>query len=325
MFFKDFSKVIFIKTFLVFVYGCSSINVNPNFKVVDCNLYKGNDIVTDSKKTSRLKTKDGREFDVISFGRLEDQTPLTIHYGRRCYLDLLNDVSHIERVDETQQKITLRNGSEIFIGTYELDKKLKSPYSHQAWPLIVADEGNKGIKYAPEVIHPFKELERLDIRNKPLSDDIYKVFVTRRGNEINAIRKANEEYQRQVEAFRIEKIQQRKKEIEQEKIRQQKLKKRNREIISNRSNIGIQICRNGILKYKDTGHNNRQEPGQLIGFLEDVSPDRLRIKFSVHSHATPKGHLKYYAITTPNLGNFTADRGAIYWDKIQNWKPCGNQ
>ncbi|MFC3680300.1 hypothetical protein [Bacterioplanoides pacificum] len=324
MSFKNLSKIIFIKAILLVTYGCSSINVNPNSKAVDCSLYKGNQIIKDSKHTSRLKTKDGRVFDVISFGRLENQTPLSIHYGRGCYLDLLNDVSHIERVDDKQQKVTLRNGSEILIGTYELDEKLKSPYSHQAWPLIIADEGNKGIKYAPKVIHPFKELERLDIRNKPLADDIHKVFVTQRDNEVDAIRKANEEYKRQVEAFRLAKIEQRKKEREQERIKQQELKKRNREIISNRSNIGIQICRNGMLTYKDTGYRNRQEPGQLIGFLEDVSPDKLRLKFSVHSHATPKGHLKYYASTIPQLGNFTAERGAVYWDKIQNWHPCGN-
>jgi hypothetical protein len=96
-------------------------------------------------------------------------------------------------------------------------------------------------------------------------------------------------------------------------------------------NLGRKICKDGTLRYKNyLGFNalvnpaieQRSDPGQVVAQLDDLSPDRYRIKFRVLNWATITGKLSGRPPDYPFMGDFKVEPGAVYWDDVVDWRLC---
>ncbi len=195
----------------------------------------------------------------------------------------------------------------------------------------------------------YSQFLELTVIDKPINSDLSKkvnVFVDKQKSEYEkAIKKKKlalllrarerEEENRKTEKARLKAAATRlkaKQKAEAEKI-QQKQKKREwaKTIISSNNNIGRKICKDGILKGEQLlydgrvilgrqHYESRQENGQLLAYLEGFSPDGYRIQFRILGYSIKAGRTNYYS--PPNMGDFKAQQGAIYWDDVSEWYLC---
>src|SRR5690554_5429580 len=317
-------KLILIAIFFL-LSACSSVNVNPDKRNVDCREFTSRNDGTN--RSINIVTTDGKSLDVVAIGSAKSPQSINFKYGKGCYIDLIRDVDRIERIDDSSQKVVLKNGKTIEIGTYDTEWKIKgTPYNVSQWPVIVATTAG-GVDYHSEKIDPFRNLSKLTIIDKPVKTSSLNALAELKHKEQEAyeVKRKQEEYEREQRRLKREEERRKAEEAERQKRDWAKMS------ISRNENIGRKICKDGFLEYSwytryvvlgQPQYRDAREKGQLQGYLEGFSQDGYRVKFRVSGWATDTGRLRFNHAQAPRLGEFSAQQGAIYWDDVKEWFLC---
>lgn len=305
--------------------ACSSVNVNPDKRNVDCREFT---LINDGTNRSiNIVTTGGKSLDVVAIGSAKSPQSINFKYGKGCYIDLIRDVDRIERIDDSSQKVVLKNGKTIEIGIYDTEWKIEgTPYNLSLWPLIVENTAG-GVDYHSEKIDPFRNLSKLFIIDKPVKTSSLNALAELKHKEQEAyeVKRKQEEYESEQRRLKKEEERRNAEEAERQKRDWAKMS------ISRNENIGRKICKDGFLEYSwYTGYvvlgqpqyRDAREKGQLQGYLEGFSQDGYRVKFRVLGWATETERLRFSPAQAPRLGEFSAQQGAIYWDDVKEWFLC---
>jgi hypothetical protein len=318
--------------------ACSSVNVDPRKRDVDCAKFKSNG--SSENRSLNIVTTEAKSLSVVAIGyTLEPARQpqnMGFWYGKECFINLLRDVSTIERIDDDKQKVTLRNGEVIEIGTYESKGTLGIPYNPSIWKILIPTPN--GVGYFSEPINPFRNMAKLTVLNQPVSDVHLQSLAAFNLKEEAARQEEQKQFFHELEQKKLKREEeQRRSELarlaqEEETARQEEQKREwSRMMISKQENIGRTVCKDGVLNYSyNTGYviygnvmyEQHTEPGQLQGFLEGFSQDGNRIQFRVYRTANPSGRLKFNPSEPPMIAGFRAEPGAIYWDDVKDWFLC---
>lgn len=307
---------------ILLIISISACAVNPYNRDVQCSDYKSENR-NQSLLPIEITTKSGEKLLVAAFGSASNPKKLSIHYAKNCDLDILRDVSKIERVSDIKQNVTLRNGKVVEIRSYMVYENetliTLRPYSESPISLIYFNASGK-LLYR----HDFdllKELDRLDVINVAFTPEQNKALEELKSNEKKIELMEQERRNQELAA------QEKEKDAQRERIQVNRDNAKN--IISKKQNYGRKICKNGTLQYsKYTGimmfgkpyYINHSTPGQVMAYLEDFSDDGYRIKIRVAGWGIEIGRLELSA--SPTLDGLTAQEGMVSWSDVLGWFIC---
>ncbi|MDA8140226.1 MAG: cell envelope integrity protein TolA [Desulfobacteraceae bacterium] len=317
-------NILFAFCLAILTCSCASINVDPNKRVVNCSELTSPE--TDTKACYiRIVTDNDNILSVVAFGSARFPQSINFQYGNGCYINIIRDVTVIERVNDSVHRVILRNGKTIKIGTFNTQYGSATPYNAAQWNLVVAiDEERLQNRYSQ--FDPFKNLKKLTVTNTPISSTHAEALAELKAQE----KKQEEESRKRIEEELSKKE---RAEIEQ-KAASARNENKKRDLakasISNQQNIGRQICKNGSLQYYTAyiilgqpQYMYESERGWIAAFLEGFSIDGYRIQFRVAGWGTASGYLRQKPSAHPSLDNFSTQPGIIYWDDVKDWYLCG--
>lgn len=321
---------------MFFLSACSSVNVDPDNRSLDCSQYvsKSDDV----NKLINIVTTGGESLNIVAIGSARQPQKINFKYSKGCYIDLARDVSRIVRIDDSKQEVLLNNGQAIEIGTYDSQWGLKAtPYNKSPWSVIVETSLGQ-VDYHSKSIDPFNDLLTLTVIKEPVKSSSLDALLKLKLKEQEAyeLKIKREVYEREQRKLNREKERKKAQEAEQSrraKEAQQERQKRERakEKVSRNDNIGRKICKDGTLEYSrysgyavlgQPQYVNTREQGQIQGYIEGFSQDGYRVKFRASGWATKTGKLKFNPTHAPVFEKFSTQQGTVHWDDVKDWFLC---
>lgn len=173
--------------FAAVLVSCTTVNIDPNERNIQCDQFTSNHD-NETSRIIKITTNEGEQLSIIAIGSARAPQSITFKYGKNCYIDVYRDVDQIVRINENQQKVTLRNGKVIKIGTFDIAKNdtlyYKSNHSYDLrWEVAFSPHLN--------LIGDASRIDKIDGKDK----------ITLRNGEIVFISPSASENSRSIPAF----------------------------------------------------------------------------------------------------------------------------
>jgi hypothetical protein len=322
--------------------GCANPSSSLSARDVDCSSLR----TPDQQGTwIKVTLMSGESLDVVGI-EPDWMAPDSIRRMRvsyeGCSIILIRDAEKVELTGEGTHQITLNNGKHLIVkGPYDRRSKRRfNAYQVTYHLAYVASSDESAYMTNPEEIAVrsvrfLEDVKTISVFKTPLTA----VQVSAINAHQEALARRNEERLREEDERRAR---DREKRLEWEAERQrradeaaqeaQRAREYARDTVARPENIGSRICKNGSLSYQtlstyflrhgQSQYVARTEPGQLVAFLEGISPDRYRIQFRVAAWATETGSLSAGAAGPVSFEMFAVVPGTVYWDEVTGWFNC---